>query len=118
LQGAKDAAGAAADADEVIRRARAGDATAKHAAGILFGWLAAMASDVALMLGARGGIYLSGVLLEAAGDLIDPAAFSARYTDKGRLTDYVTKIPVFHFTLPEQMIHGLTTLFEHDLHSA
>ncbi len=106
----------AMEVDEVVRRARTGDAMAMRAIHILAGWLAAMASDVALMLGARGGIYLSGVLLEQIGDLIDRPAFSARYTDKGRLSDYVSTIPVYHFTLREQMIRGLGTLFERDHH--
>ena len=106
----------AGDVNEVIARARASDALAGHAVAIMSGWLAAMASDIALMLGARGGIYLSGALLEQMGDLIDPQAFSRRYIDKGRLSDYVSKVPVFRFTLREQMIRGLSTLFERDYH--
>ncbi len=107
---------AVADASDVIARARAGDERAKRAIAVMSDWLAAMASDIALMLGARGGIYLTGALLEAMGDLIDRDAFSRRYADKGRLSDYVSKVPVFHFTLPEQMIRGLSTLFERDYH--
>ena len=107
---------AAIDTPDVIARARAGDELAQRAVAIMSGWLAAMASDIALMLGARGGIYLSGALLEAMGDLIDRDAFSRRYADKGRLSDYVAKVPVFHFTLAEQMIRGLSTLFERDYH--
>jgi len=109
-------AAVATDVDDVIAQARAGEALALRAVAVMSGWLAAMASDIALMLGARGGIYLSGALLEQMGDLIDHEAFSRRYADKGRLSDYVSQVPVFHFTLREQMIRGLSTLFERDYH--
>lgn len=102
-------------ATDIIARARTGDALAGRAVALLADWLAAMASDVALMFGARGGIYLSGALLEQIGDLIDHAAFSKRYADKGRLTGYVSDVPVYHFILAEQMILGLSTLFDYDL---
>ena len=106
---------ATAEAAEIIARARAGDVPANRAIAMLGGWLAAMASDIVLMFGARGGIYLSGALLEEIGPLIDAQAFSQRYVDKGRLGDYVAGVPVYHFTLRDQMIRGLSTLF-HDYH--
>ena len=107
------ATGAAAD---IVARARAGDPLATGAVALLGEWLAAMASDIVLMFGARGGVYLSGALLEEIGPMIDAAAFSKRYTDKGRLSRYVSDVPVYHFTLADQMIRGLGTLFEHDYH--
>ena len=102
------------EAGDIIARARAGDALAARAVGLMVDWLAAMASDVVLMFGAHGGIYLSGALVEQIGGLIDPAAFSKRYADKGRLSQYVSSVPVYHFTLAEQMILGLSTLFDYD----
>jgi glucokinase len=99
------------EAAEVIARARAGDDLAKRTIALLGDWLAAMASDIVLMFGARGGIYLSGALLEEIVPLIDASAFSRRYIDKGRLGDYVAGVPVYHFTLQDQMIRGLSTLF-------
>jgi len=102
------------DATEIIAKARAGDALALRAVALLGDWLAVMASDLVLMFGAHGGVYLSGGLLEEIGPMIDAAAFSKRYTDKGRLSKYVSDVPVYHFTLADQMIRGLGTLFEHD----
>ncbi len=101
-----------ADAAEIIARARAGDVLAGRAVAMLGDWLAAMASDVVLMFGAHGGVYLSGALLEEIGPMIDAEAFSRRYTDKGRLSQYVADVPVYHFTLADQMIRGLSTLFQ------
>ena len=106
---------ASGDSTDIIARAHAGDPLAARSVALALGWLAAMASDLVLMYGARGGIYLSGALLEQIADLIDPVAFSRRYADKGRLSDYVSGVPVYHFTLRDQMIRGLSTLF-HDYH--
>ena len=103
------------EAADIIARAHTGDVLAKRTIAMVGGWLAAMASDIVLMFGARGGIYLSGALLEEIGPLLDAGAFSQRYTDKGRLSDYVAGVPVYHFTLSDQMIRGLSTLF-HDYH--
>jgi glucokinase len=102
------------DATDIIAKAHAGDALALRAVALLGDWLAAMASDVVLMFGAHGGVYLSGALLEEIGPMIDAAAFSKRYADKGRLSSYVADVPVYHFTMADQMIQGLGTLFEHD----
>jgi len=113
---AVEGGGVTVEASDIIARARAGDGLAGRAVALIGDWLAAMASDVVLMFGARGGIYLSGAMLEQMGDLIDPAVFSKRYADKGRLTDYVSSVPVYHFTLAEQMILGMSTLFDYDFH--
>jgi glucokinase len=71
-----------------------------------------MASDVALILGARGGVYLAGDLLDMIGDLFDVPAFCRRYAEKGRLSDYVSEIPVYRTLAPDMEIIGLATLFD------
>ncbi|MEI9903828.1 MAG: glucokinase [Asticcacaulis sp.] len=99
-------------APEIIAMARAGDARSLKTIDLSMGWFAAFASDVALILGARGGVYLSGDLLDMLGDLFDVEAFVARYADKGRLSTYVSEIPVFKTTAPDIEVIGLATLFD------
>lgn len=99
------------NAAEVVALAHTGDARATEAVKLCQGWLAAMASDTALMLGARGGVYLSGELFELIGDLIDWRAFEARFTDKGRLRAYMQDIPVYLTRAADLELIGLTTLF-------
>ncbi|MEI9903829.1 MAG: glucokinase [Asticcacaulis sp.] len=86
----------ATEAREIIAKASIGDPRSAEAVTLCVGWLAAMASDVGLIMGARGGIYLTGELMDLLGDarLFDSAAFTRRYTDKGRLSGYVSEIPV------------------------
>lgn len=98
--------------EEIIALATIGDARGTEAVSLTLGWLAAMASDVGLILGARGGIYLTGDLMDLIGDLFDPEAFCQRYTDKGRLSNFVSEIPVYKTLAKELEIIGLATLFD------
>lgn len=97
---------------DIIDRARAGDDRSLRTINLSMGWFAAFASDVALILGARGGVYMSGDLIDMIGPLFDVDAFVARYRDKGRLSDYVAEIPVFKTTAPDIEVIGLATLFD------
>ena len=98
--------------EEIIALASTEDPRAKQAIDLSMGWFAAMASDVALILGARGGVYLAGDLLDMIGDLFDVPAFVKRYSSKGRLSTYVSEIPVFKARAPDMEIIGLATLFD------
>ncbi|GGZ24919.1 MULTISPECIES: glucokinase [Asticcacaulis] len=101
----------ATDAAGVVDRARSGDRRAQEAIGIVTDWLAGMASDVALIMGARGGIYLTGALLDLIDDLFDAERFCRGYLNKGTFRDYVHDIPVFRTTARQMEITGLATLF-------
>jgi len=100
-------------AQAVIDLAHQGDATACESVQLCTGWLAAMAADVGLLTGARGGIYLTGDLTDLMYDgLFDREAFVQRYEDKGRLGDYVSRIPVYKTLAKDLELIGLSTLFE------
>ena len=97
---------------EIIEAARAGDARAVEAIDTMTDWLAAMASDLALIMGAGGGVYLTGALLDMIGDLFNTDRFVARYLDKGPRSQYVREIPVFRTQAPDMELVGLATLFD------
>ena len=97
--------------EEIVAAASAGEMRAARTIELSMGWFAAMASDVALILGARGGVYLTGELLELLGDLFDSEAFVKRYCDKGRLSGYVSDVPLFKVTAHDTEVIGLATLF-------
>ncbi len=73
---------------------------------------AGTASDFALITGARGGVYLSGELLDLLDDLFDYDVFAQRFRDKGRVSSYVRDIPVFKVIAPDIELVGISTLFE------
>ncbi len=99
------------DGPEVIALARAGDACAVEALNMAIGWLAATASDTALSVGARGGVYLAGSYFDVLGDLFDAELFRARFCAKGRLRGYLEDISVYRVKTPEPEMVGLSTLF-------
>ncbi|MBW8881245.1 MAG: glucokinase [Asticcacaulis sp.] len=109
---AGDTAEPAPDPQTLVARARAGDGRSRQAIDLCTGWLAAFASDIALILGARGGVYLAGELIETIGDQLDVELFVRRYMDKGRLADYVNEIPVYMATAKDMEVIGLATLFD------
>jgi len=100
------------DAAAVIAAARAGTPRAREAIEVMTQWLAGMAADVALIMGADGGVYLTGALLDMIGDLFDEDIFRARYLDKGPRSNYVSAVSVFRTKAADMELAGLATLYE------
>lgn len=104
-RGESDAKGANACApmrtEEIVAAgtAPAGDAradalcreTLEHFCALLGGF----AGNVALTLGARGGVYLGGGILPRLGDLFLQSRFRARFEAKGRFEAYLRTIPTW-----------------------
>ena len=98
-------------AAEIISAAHVGAPRAVETIDIMTGWLAAMASDIVLIMGANG-VYLTGALLDMIGRLFNQEIFRARYLDKGPRTEYVSTVPVFRTQASDMELTGLATLFE------
>jgi len=91
---ALDGAGPALPAEQVGPRALAGEPRAREAMTLFAGWLGAFAGDLALTVGARGGVYLAGGVLPALGAAFDTAAFLERFLAKGRFRGWLSEVPV------------------------
>lgn len=57
--------------------------------------LGGLAGNVALTLGARGGVYIGGGIVPRLGDLFLHSRFRARFEAKGRLEEYLRAIPTW-----------------------
>lgn len=57
--------------------------------------LGTAASNLALTLGARGGIYIGGGIVPKLGDYFLQSPFRSRFEDKGRFAEYLAAIPVY-----------------------
>lgn len=55
--------------------------------------LGSVAGDIALVLGARGGVLIAGGILPATADLFAASAFRERFEAKGRFQGYMKDIP-------------------------
>jgi glucokinase len=98
--------------DEILVQAYVGDDRARTAIRLQTEIYAGVASDFALMVGAKGGVYLGGTHLEALGTLFDPEVFTARFYDKGRVSSFVRDIPVYRLRTSDPEILGVGTLFD------
>jgi glucokinase len=62
--------------------------------------LGTMAGNLALTLGARGGIYIGGGIVPQLGQRFTQSPFRARFEAKGRFSDYLAAIPTYVVTHP------------------
>lgn len=97
----------APDARAVAAAARRGAPDARRALGLFSAWLGAAAADLALALGARGGVYIGGGVVAKLGGLFDRRAFRARFEAKGRFRPYLRTIPTYIIRLPYPALSGL-----------
>jgi glucokinase len=81
---------------EVLLRALAGtDACAVATLRLFVTWLGAFAGDVALLFGARGGVYLGGGIAPKILEALTTTAFREAFEAKGRMGSYLAPIPVY-----------------------
>jgi glucokinase len=83
-------------ANEITRRALANeDPVAVEALDFFVKALGRVAGDTALMMGARGGVYLGGGIQPKVLDFLTKPAFRQAFESKGRLTPFLQPIPVY-----------------------
>ncbi len=58
-------------------------------------FLGTMAGNLALTLGARGGVYIGGGIVPRLGTVFDRTPFRERFEAKGRFREYLAAIPVW-----------------------
>ncbi|MEH6592394.1 MAG: glucokinase [Halioglobus sp.] len=81
-------------APEVTAGAQAGDVHCIQAVADFCAILASVAGDVALMMGAADGVYLSGGILPRILNLLDEDVFLQRFQDKGRFNAFNAVVPL------------------------
>lgn len=72
--------------------------------------LGSVAGNVALTLGATGGMYIGGGIVPRLGDLFEKSHFRARFEDKGRLGDYLSRIPTYLITEQYPALRGVSAM--------
>jgi glucokinase len=82
------------------------DNVAVDAVQIFITWLGRFAGDVALLFGARGGIYLGGGIAPKIRDILSAGVFRSAFEDKGRMRGYLAPIPVFVIAAPAAALKG------------
>lgn len=111
VDGAPAAAGKTAA--EITRDAPAGtDPSATAAVDAFCGFLGTVAGNLALTLGAAGGVLVAGGIIPRLGARFADTPFRSRFESKGRLRGYMEKIPTAVVTHPLPAFLGLLTALE------
>lgn len=101
---------------DVMSRALAGgadhDAQCGEALHIFAALLGSVAGDLALTLGARGGVYIGGGIAPRLGSAFDQLPFRARFEDKGRFRGYLQAIPTWVITADSPALLGAARALE------
>jgi glucokinase len=84
-----------------------GEPVCRRAFEAFCGLLGSLSADLALTLGARGGVYIGGGIVPRFVDAFAASSFNARFEQKGRLRDYLRAVPVYVITERFPALPGL-----------
>lgn len=87
-----------ASTPEILAAGLAGEAAAQRTLLVFCAMLGGFAGNVALTLGARGGVYIGGGLVPRLGDFFFASDFRQRFEHKGRFAPYLQDIPTVVIT--------------------
>jgi glucokinase len=96
--------------DEVQALAETGDPAALETFRLLSGWLGAVAGDLALIAGARSGVFVFSPFITSWGPLFDRAIARARFEAKGRMAAYQAGVPLYLVGSRDCGLLGLSAL--------
>ncbi len=99
------------------RALAASDALCLETLDVFCGLLGTAAANLAVTLGALGGIYIGGDIVPGLGEYFDRSPFRERFEDKGRLRDYVSAIPTFVITAEHATFKGASAILDNQLRS-
>ena len=98
--------------EQVTTGALAGDLRCLAAVELFTQIFGSVCGDLALTFGAKGGVYLSGGLLPALGELFDSTSFLNCFEDKGRYRGYCHQMPVARVLSPQPGLAGAARFAE------
>jgi glucokinase len=83
------------------------DKHCKEAVEMFCAMLGTVAGNLALTLGAHGGVFIAGGIVPRMGSAFDLSEFRSRFEAKGRFKQYVAGIPTYVITHPVPAFVGL-----------
>lgn len=103
------------DPAEISGRAVAGsDPVCVEALATMFAMLGTVAGNLALTLGARGGVYLAGGILPRLREPLLASTFRERFCAKGRFRKWLERVPTRLVVHSEPALLGLARLLAQD----
>ena len=109
-------AGEALDAAEISRRAQQGDCpVCARTIAVFCAILGNVAGNVAVTLGALGGMYIGGGIVPRLGELFMQSPFRERFEAKGRFAQYLSQIPTYLITAEYPAFAGVSAILAEKL---
>ena len=96
--------------EQIVIEARAGDALAKETVDRFCAIYGAAAGDIALTLGARGGVFLGGGIAPQLLPELRAGGFRRRFEAKGRFEAYLAAIPTRVIVHPYAALVGAASM--------
>jgi glucokinase len=101
---------------EVVERALSGgDALCRETLDCFCGMLGTVAANLAVTLGATGGVYIGGGVVPRLGDYFAASPFRARFERKGRFSAFTASIATMLITAPYPALAGAAEILAHHL---
>lgn len=103
--------------EEISKRALDEDPLCREAVQMMFGLLGTLAGNLALTVGALGGVYIAGGIIPRDGllEMFKESSFRVRFEAKGRFTSYLSRIPTYVMTLDYPAFVGLSGLIKKNI---
>jgi glucokinase len=103
-------------APEISRRALAGEcALCDQVVEAFCGMLGTVAGNLAITLGAQGGIYIGGGIVPRLGERFVASSFRQRFEQKGRFVNYLAQVPTFVITAAYPAFLGVSAILSEKL---
>jgi len=102
------------NAAEITNAALDGCQVARAALDLFCAMLGTFAGNVALMFGARGGVFIAGGIAPRLTEYIARSEFRARFEHKGRFRQYLASIPSSIIVHPAATFMGLRSIAERE----
>ncbi|MDL2356876.1 MAG: glucokinase [Pseudomonadota bacterium] len=103
-------------APEISRRALAGEcALCDQVIEVFCGMLGTVAGNLAITLGAQGGIYIGGGIVPRLGARFDASSFRSRFEQKGRFVSYLAQVPTYVITAAYPAFLGVSAILSEKL---
>ena len=104
------------DAAEISRRALGNECPLCHEVLDTFcGMLGTVASNLAITLGAAGGVYIGGGIVPRLGKRFDSSPFRVRFEQKGRFNGYLASVPTYVITAAYPAFVGVSAILAEKL---
>jgi glucokinase len=106
-------------APEISRRALSGEcALCDEVLEAFCGMLGTIAGNLAVTLGAQGGVYIGGGIVPRLGERFLQSSFRRRFEQKGRFSAYLAQVPTYVITAQYPAFLGVSAILSEKLASA